>query len=207
MGKLKSGVFGGISGKVGSVVGSSCNGVDYVRSQPLIFRDAKSESQIKSREKFCKIGELAKSILPTVIRPVWNNRVEYLSGYNLFMKKNFENVDPELSLADCDKLIISFGDLLLPDDISVQRNEDDPGRITIRWTDNSGLYGVSSDDILRVVVIRGDKGVSLRPTGKVRSDETAEIDLPFEGDQKVRVFVFFEDRINNEYSDDVSFLV
>jgi len=207
MGTIKEGIFGEVSGKVGQVIASRCFGINYLKSKPLVYRDAKSESQIVVRKKFKKIGNLAISLLPTVIRPVWNNRVENLSGYNLFMKQNFKNVDSDSSLADCEKLIISFGDLPLPENITLEKNEAVPCGITIRWTDNSGSYMASSNDMMRIVVISGDAVVPLSPAIAFRSDCTADIVLPFEKDQKVRVFVYFENTVNNVFSDDVNFLV
>lgn len=207
MGIIKEGIFGEVSGKVGPVIASRCFGVNYFKSKPLVYRDAKSESQKAVRKKFSKIGSLAISLLPTVIRPVWDKRVENLSGYNLFMKKNFKNVDPELSLTECEKLIISFGDLSLPENITVENSKTVPCGITITWTDNSGCFMASSNDMLRVVAICGDKVVPLNPANAFRSDCTADILLPLKKGQVVRVFVYFENALNNVFSDDVNFLV
>ena len=49
MGKIKRGILGGVSGKVGSVVGASWKGVDYLRGLPASYTDAKSEPQIAQR--------------------------------------------------------------------------------------------------------------------------------------------------------------
>jgi hypothetical protein len=207
MARLKNGFFGEVSGKVGNVIASSCFGVNYIKTTPSVYRDARSESQKVVRKKFSKIGSLAISLLPTIIRPIWNNRIENISGYNLFMKMNYRNVDNELSLAECDKLIISFGDLPLPGNISVKKNEARPSCITVSWTNNSGSFLAESNDRLRLVAICGDLAVDIKSLDRARSDESAEIALPFKEGQTVRVFVFFQNIERGLYSDDRNFIV
>ena len=45
MGKIKQGILGGFKGKVGTVIGSSWNGISYMRSDSHpIFRDTRVQS-------------------------------------------------------------------------------------------------------------------------------------------------------------------
>jgi hypothetical protein len=46
MGTIKKGVLGGFSGKVGSVVGASWKGIDYIRSLPASVKNPRTEGQV-----------------------------------------------------------------------------------------------------------------------------------------------------------------
>ncbi|MDD3723512.1 MAG: DUF6266 family protein, partial [Lutibacter sp.] len=52
MGTIKKGILGGFSGKVGSVVGSTWNGISYMRSLPASVKNPRTEKQMSQRSKF-----------------------------------------------------------------------------------------------------------------------------------------------------------
>jgi hypothetical protein len=52
MGTIKKGILGGVSGKVGNVVGGSWKGIDYLRVLPASVHNANSQPQISQRYKF-----------------------------------------------------------------------------------------------------------------------------------------------------------
>ena len=45
MGKIKQGILGGFSGKVGTVVGSYWNGIFYMKGLPQSYKKGRSSSQ------------------------------------------------------------------------------------------------------------------------------------------------------------------
>jgi hypothetical protein len=52
MGKIKQGILGGFSGKVGTVVGASWKGISYMRSIPQHVHNPRTEGQVNQRSKF-----------------------------------------------------------------------------------------------------------------------------------------------------------
>ena len=58
MGKIKQGILGGFKGKVGTVIGSSWNGIAYMRGQAQSFKDSKSAAQLKQRNFFREVQDL-----------------------------------------------------------------------------------------------------------------------------------------------------
>ena len=59
MGKIKQGILGGFKGKVGTVIGSSWNGISYMRGQAQSVRNPKTPAQMIQRDFFKEVQELA----------------------------------------------------------------------------------------------------------------------------------------------------
>ena len=63
MGKIKQGILGGFSGKVGSVVGGSWKGISYMRGKAVSIKNPQTLRQMEQRTKFA----LALSVLQPII--------------------------------------------------------------------------------------------------------------------------------------------
>lgn len=76
MGKIKQGILGGFKGKVGTVIGSSWNGISYMRGQAQSVRNANTPAQQMQRGFFKDLQALVsqlsdeqlQSLFPTVNR-------------------------------------------------------------------------------------------------------------------------------------------
>ena len=76
MGKIKQGILGGFRGTVGTVVGSSWNGVAYMKGKPQSVRNPRTDAQVQQREFFKKVQALVAqltdeqlaSLFPSVTR-------------------------------------------------------------------------------------------------------------------------------------------
>ena len=58
MGKIKQGILGGFKGKVGTVIGSSWNGISYMKGQAQSVRNPKTPAQMIQRDFFKEVQEL-----------------------------------------------------------------------------------------------------------------------------------------------------
>ena len=58
MGKIKQGILGGFKGKVGTVIGSSWNGIAYMKGLPQSQKDPKSAAQMRQRTFFREVQNL-----------------------------------------------------------------------------------------------------------------------------------------------------
>ena len=63
MGKISQGILGGLSGKVGNVVGASWKGIDYVRIKPSSVANPRTVGQVNQRTKFSATLEFLQANL------------------------------------------------------------------------------------------------------------------------------------------------
>ena len=76
MGKIKQGILGGFKGKVGTVIGSSWNGIAYMRGLAQSVKNPKTAAQLQQRAYFKDlqglVGQLTdeqlQSLFPSVMR-------------------------------------------------------------------------------------------------------------------------------------------
>ena len=76
MGKIKQGILGGFRGTVGTVVGSSWNGIAYMKGKPQSVRNPRTDDQVQQRNFFKDLQQLVAqlsdeqlaSLFPTVTR-------------------------------------------------------------------------------------------------------------------------------------------
>lgn len=113
MGTYKNGISGSFSGKIGTVVGSTWNGIDYMRSLPRRSKRAPTEGQKAQRMKLA----LAINFLSPVSELVntgFRNEAVKKSGFNVatsnFINEAIIGVYPEF-LVDYSKVLISSGNL------------------------------------------------------------------------------------------------
>ncbi len=57
MGKIKQGILGGFSGKVGPVIGTSWKGKAIIKARPLSHNDRNSVAQQEQRAKFSLVSK------------------------------------------------------------------------------------------------------------------------------------------------------
>ena len=76
MGKIKQGILGGFRGTVGTVVGSSWNGIAYMKGKPQSVRNPRTDAQVNQRTFFKEVQALVAqltdeqlaSLFPSVTR-------------------------------------------------------------------------------------------------------------------------------------------
>lgn len=88
MAKMKQGIFGGLSGKVGNLTGSSWKGTPVVKSRPQSVAYPATTGQVAQTTKMSAIVAFCKPILSSWIKPLWDRAAVGMSGYNAFVKEN-----------------------------------------------------------------------------------------------------------------------
>lgn len=111
MARLPQGILGGISGKIGNVVGSSWKGIAIVKSKPLSVSNPRTSGQIAQRTKLANIVAFSKLILASVIKPLWDRFAQQASGYNEFVSENIDLFSSEMPSIASD-LVISKGKMV-----------------------------------------------------------------------------------------------
>jgi hypothetical protein len=207
MGIINQGILGGVSGTVGNVVGGTWKGINYLRIKAASHSDAQTEGQVNQRNRFGSCIALAKSVMDTLIRPIWNRKAVKMSGYNLFTKTNMPVFDEFGEISDFENLKFSIGDLPLPTNIVIDNNGAGNGAILVSWNDNSGIGIAAPTDRLRVVAMCNGELVVMQGLVYTREAQQASFQVPFGAGDSVHIYVFFQNELNSKYSTDFHTLV
>lgn len=177
MGKIKQGLLGGVSGKVGPTVGSSWKGIPVLKALPLSVANPRTAGQVAQRTKMTNVVAFAQLILATVIKPLWDRFAQQASGYNEFVSANIGLFAASLPSPVSD-LVISRGKMAsTPVDSASSGAAEDP--YTINWTDDSGSGLKLATDVAFAVVVNSTKGSVIGgSSAAVRSDGTMSLEKP-----------------------------
>ena len=205
MGKYVKGILGAISGLVGTVVGASYNGIDYLRSRPKKSTKPKTEAQLEQQMVFELVGDFVRQILDE-IRVGFQTHKKGQSAYSAAMGENLKEgvtgVYPALAL-NYSKLVMSKGGLKKPSDAEVAAT--DPGELEITWVNNARPGTPSLTDKATVIVYNADKEEFVTmPAAAARSLETYTLQVPadFAGDM-VHTWMYFVSVNGKKVSDSV----
>lgn len=157
MGKIKQGILGGFSGKVGSVIGSSWNGKSYMRGKAVSIKNPNTAKQQMTRAKFTLAISTLRPVAP-FIRIGFKGYANGKTAYNAAMSYTFKNAItgefPEYSI-DYAKLLVSRGSLAGANSFDVESTS---GKIKISWDDNSDMGNARLSDIAMIAIINPGKG-------------------------------------------------
>lgn len=95
MGIIKRGILGGVSNKIGNVVGSSWKGIATLRSLPLSVANPNTLGQRNNRSTFSLMSKLGSDVLATVCQPLWNRDAKQMSGFNAYVMNNKKAFDAD----------------------------------------------------------------------------------------------------------------
>jgi hypothetical protein len=179
MGTIKQGILGGFSGKVGTVIGASWKGINYMRSIPQHVKNPRTEGQVSQRSKFA----LALNFLKPVtgfLRTGWKLYAHRQSPFNAAMAYTLANAItgtyPDYAI-DPSKVLVSRGSLA-----PAARASATPagtGTITFDWEDNSGVGNAKQTDKALIAVINPAKSEAVYDTaGAERMAVTQDIIVP-----------------------------
>lgn len=88
MARIKRGILGGFSKKIGNIVGSSWKGIAVMKSLPLSVANPNTGLQQGVRTQFAAAIAFASDLLPIFIKKVWNRGAMQMSGFNAFVQAN-----------------------------------------------------------------------------------------------------------------------
>ena len=198
MATIKKGILGGLSGKVGNVVGGTWKGIDYLRALPSNVSQGNSPAQLSARQKMHLVNRFLKTCVP-LVRIGFSSYAQKMSAYNAATSYNYHNAisgdypDHEL---DFPSLRVSMGNLSGGDGVSCASPE--AGKLSFTWNDNSGADNANASDTAMLLVFNPAKGSSVYVLqGPARSSGSAEVSLPsdYSGDA-VHAYLAFVSLIN-----------
>jgi len=174
MARIPQGILGGLSGKIGGVVGSSWKGINVLKTKPLSVANPRTAAQQLQRAKFANCVQYAVVILSTILKPLWDRFAGQMSGYNAFVKENV-SLFASLPLVHPESLITSKGKMAATE-ITVAEADVAGNVISLEWNDDSGSgYKLSSDIAYLVIIDNTDNKIAGFNTTRTRSDLTAEV--------------------------------
>jgi hypothetical protein len=193
MGKIGQGILGGLSGKVGNVIGGSWKGIDYIRIKPTSVANPRTEGQVNQRNKFSATIEFLQPN-KEFINVGYKSFAIKKSAFNAAMSEVINNaitgIAPDFSVNYADALL-SKGSLtgaLNPSfDLST------PGEVTFSWDNNtSGKNAKATDKAMLLVYNPSKKESTYILEGAERAIGVDSITIPniFAGDT-VELFMAF----------------
>ncbi len=149
MGTIRKGVNGGFSGKAGSVIGSSWNGIDYIKGLYKKRTKPFTQEQLEQQAKLQVIGRFLFP-LKALMRLGFRQRAQakQQTGMNVAITENLKNAlsgsYPQFAI-DYSKVRLSDGGLLRAGSEEI---DFDNGLMTIRWEGEvSGISGHPDDEV------------------------------------------------------------
>lgn len=177
MGRIKQGILGGFSKKVGSVIGGSWKGIAYMRSMPLSVANPRTTGQVLQRNNMKGVVKASQQLLPDVIIPNWNRFAVKMSGYNDFVRTNIRHYTDGV-LTSPNLLMIAKGKMT-PSPITSVGSSVAGGFAVINWLNVPAGSFQSSNDIAVAVVYFPDLEVFVPLQSLItRNDGTLSIPLP-----------------------------
>jgi hypothetical protein len=157
MGKIKKGILGGFSGKVGTVVGASWKGIAYMRSLPQKVRNPRTEPQRMQRSKFALSLNFLQP-MNGLLRTGWKLQAHRQSPINAAMSYTINNAIsgsyPNYSI-DPSKVYISRG--ALAPAVNASASAAQAATVVFNWSDNSGTSAASKTDKVLLAVVNPEK--------------------------------------------------
>lgn len=204
MGKLVQGILGGISGKVGTVIGSIRNGKAYVSGLRTSNKNPRTIRQQTQRMRF-KLAQQLVSPASDFVKIGFRNYAIDQYARNVAMSRNLKvaltgeyptfGIDPSM-------VVFALGKLSGADDCkaSVANN-----KVSFSWTDNSGEDDAQMSDFAMVMVYNFTKRKvvdSLEVASRMDGKVSVKIPASWSKD-KLSCYIAFASVENEAVSDSI----
>jgi hypothetical protein len=176
MGRIRKGILGGFQGTVGTVVGGTWKGIDYIKSRPVISNTDPTPAQLEQRAKFRTVVDFLRPMLPFVQIGFYSGSTK-MTGYNNALAYNYKHAltgtYPALTI-DYSQAAVSSG--ALPNVMAPVATAEPNSVVKFGWTDNSSV-GLSqgTDKVMTVVFCPAMQQAIYTVGAAVRSDGTLEV--------------------------------
>lgn len=185
MSKISSGILGGFSGKVGTVVGAKWKGIDTMKIKPSNVRNPKTPRQLDQRTRFSTIIGFLKP-MTEFIRVSFRPFAKKMTQFNAAMSYNLQHAItgtyPNYSV-DYAKALVSRGSLT--EALNGAATSPSKGNVVFTWSDNTGSGSALSSDKAMLVAYNPTKQQAISNiTADERDTSTATLNVPdnFSGD-------------------------
>lgn len=200
MARYDNGINGPFSGKVGPVVGSSRNGVHYLKSKGNPRTSTASDAELKNRNKFANAHAWLKPLLP-VLRVGFSGYSQTCYGFLAAKSYVLKNA-MEDGLVQPERVKISHGDLPVSPDLAL--NLTDPAKLSLSWTSDY-IQNADPKDQLMLLAYLPEKAMAIYEIhGAFRDSGTQVLNLVRDfADQVIHVYAAFIAADRSRQSDSV----
>ena len=205
MGKISQGILGGLSGKVGNVIGGNWKGIDYLRIKPSSVKNPRTEGQVNQRNRFSITLNYLQPNLGFIklgYKSFATKKTEFNAAMSYVLNNAVSGSAPNFTI-DYSLALLSRGNLS-----SAQNGFTDlttPGEVTFTWDDNSTEGNANTSDKAMVLVYNPSKKESVYILdGADRTTGTQIISIPssYVGDT-VHLFMAFVTSDNSTVSNSI----
>lgn len=192
MGKIKQGILGAVSGKVGGVIGSTWKGIAYLKVMPASVANPNTAAQQSQRGSFAGIVMVASVLLSQIVKPLWDRFAQFESGYNAFVSANIKTFVNGV-FTNFSDFIISRGKLVGAENLAFTASNNDPV-IGFSWDDNTGEGDALATDKPYMVVYnetQGNWGQNAGAKDRAFGSETLEMPTPVATNDILHVYFGF----------------
>ena len=205
MGRLTKGINGGITGKVGSVVGAYWRDIYYIRSLPSKVNNPRTEGQVKQRSKFSVTMEFLSAITPFIRIGYKEYSTGRQTAFNAATSYNIKNATIERNdkfELDFSKVLVSRGSLCTAFGI---KGEIINGQLQFTW-DATLKENARSNDMVMLLAYNSTKKEAIYNFYVAqRSHRTADMQLPSTwADDVIHSYISFRSADGELVSESVS---
>ncbi|MDR0229541.1 MAG: DUF6266 family protein [Flavobacteriaceae bacterium] len=182
MAEIKEGILGGVNGSVGTVVGITWRGRNFLRSKPRKSNKPATDKQRKSRTKLSVVSTFASKLKgfvnehcpPALLNGKWATGKEQL--ISRLIKEGVAIIDQDVCI-DAGAVVVSMG--MLPPSIIKKISRLKTGRLKVLWDNNiTNILAKGTDELILVAYSEQlDVFTDIRGVGK-REDKYVHFDLP-----------------------------
>ena len=191
MGTINKGILGGFSGKVGTVVGGSWKGIDYMRSKSNKRNFEPSQKQLEQQLRFAVTMHFLQP-MAALLNVTFASFAVKMTGMNSAFAYNINNAIsgtyPNYEIA-YNLALVGRGDL--PNALGPSVTSGAGSILTFSWTDNSGVGSAKATDEAVFVAYCPGMKQAIYAGDAQRSELTGELNLLSFSGQAVETYITF----------------
>jgi len=161
MGKIPQGILGSLSGKVGSIIGGSWKGIDYIRIKPASVANPRTEGQVNQRNKFTitlEYLQATKDFIKIGYKSFATKKTEFNAAMSYVLNNAVGGVAPNFTI-DYSLALLSRGGL--SGVLNGTTDLTNAGQVSFGWGDNSAEGNANATDKAMVLVYNPSKKESI----------------------------------------------
>lgn len=177
MAEIAQGILGGVSGKVGTIVGATWRGKNIIRAKPRKTSKPASEKQLDQRQKFKAVANFLSPLFALTSKYFGQyqgvkSRTNLAMSYHLLETIKKEGND---FVIDFPKVVITKGIL---NGLSAPKAERKDNSIALTWSDGvSSALSKAEDKVIAVVYNPDEKLFYITEATVKRSDKKLDVTL------------------------------
>jgi hypothetical protein len=193
MGKIAQGILGGLSGKVGNIIGGSWKGIDYIRIKPSSVANPRTEGQVNQRNKFSATLEYLqpnKAFLKVGYKSFASKKTEFNAAMSYVLNNAIGGIAPNFTVDYANALLSRGG---LSGVLNPTTDLTTAGQVSFGWGDNSAEGNANTTDKAMLLVYNPSKKDSIIILdGAIRTAGSEAVTIPstYTGDT-VELFMAF----------------